>query len=66
MLKRLHLDGGYSNLSSATFQTFTALHDKGLVVVTIIDPVNGRVEITEKGKQMAEAILALQNTSSTP
>lgn len=59
ILKRLHLEGGHSQLHNATFRTFSALHDKGLVTVTIIDPTTGRVEITEKGKMMAKAIIKL-------
>jgi hypothetical protein len=63
-LKRLYLDGGYSRLHNATYQTAMALHDKGMVVVSIDTPVKGHVTITEDGTRVAQAIIDLL-TSTT-
>lgn len=58
-LRRLFLDGGYSRLYHASYQTAVALRDKGMVEVELLDPVNGRVTITEDGKRVAKAIVEL-------
>lgn len=61
-LKRLYLVGGHDRLHTASFATATALHDKGMVVITVIDSVNGRVAITEAGEHVARAICKLLNS----
>src|SRR6478609_124773 len=58
-LKRLHLDGGHCPLGNATYQTALALHDKGMVIVEVITPVEGRVMITDDGRRVAQAIIDL-------
>jgi len=54
-LKRLYLNGGHGPLGNATYQTALALHEKGLVLVTVENPVKGYVAITEDGTRVAKA-----------
>lgn len=58
-LKRLYLNNGVDRLYHATFQTAAALHDKGMVEVSLDTPVTGYVRITEDGKRVARAIIDL-------
>ena len=49
-LTHLNEAGGYARLYKATYRTAVALHDKGMIVVTLVTPVTGQVRITSAGR----------------
>lgn len=51
-MRDLAKNNGFAPLYNSGFKTYTALHERGLVVVKIETPVRGYVQMTDEGRRL--------------